>query len=154
MPFVVMTSCIRSVSYTHLDVYKRQLQATSDPATALRGAELVFLAVPSQTLRENLTAIEPYLSSRTVLVSLVKGVEKTTTMRMSEVIADTLDFDLDRIGVAVSYTHLDVYKRQVSARRSFPTWVGAASAIARSIFTSRRCASLVPWSRSCQVGSA
>ena len=77
----------------------KSLQATSDPATALRGAELVFLAVPSQTLRENLTAIEPYLSSRTVLVSLVKGVEKTTTMRMSEVIADTLDFDLDRIGV-------------------------------------------------------
>ncbi len=77
----------------------KSLQATSDPAIALRGAELVFLAVPSQTLRENLTAIEPYLSNRTVLVSLVKGVEKTTTMRMSEVIVDTLDFDPNRIGV-------------------------------------------------------
>ena len=77
----------------------KSLQATSDPAIALRGAELVFLAVPSQTLRENLTAIEPHLSNRTVLVSLVKGVEKTTTMRMSEVIADTLDFDPNRIGV-------------------------------------------------------
>ena len=77
----------------------KSLQATSDPAVALRGAELVFLAVPSQTLRENLTAIEPYLSSRTVLVSLVKGVEKSTTMRMSEVIVDTLDFDPNRIGV-------------------------------------------------------
>jgi glycerol-3-phosphate dehydrogenase (NAD(P)+) len=77
----------------------KSLQATSDPAIALRGTELVFLAVPSQTLRENLTAIEPHLSNRTVLVSLVKGVEKTTTMRMSEVIADTLDFDPNRIGV-------------------------------------------------------
>lgn len=77
----------------------KSLQATSDPVIALRGAELVFLAVPSQTLRENLTAIEPHLSNRTVLVSLVKGVEKTTTMRMSEVIADTLDFDPNRIGV-------------------------------------------------------
>lgn len=77
----------------------KSLQATSDPAIALRGAELVFLAVPSQTLRENLTAIEPHLSNRTVLVSLVKGVEKTTTMRMSEVIADTLDFEPNRIGV-------------------------------------------------------
>jgi glycerol-3-phosphate dehydrogenase (NAD(P)+) len=77
----------------------KSLQATSDPAIALRDAELVFLAVPSQTLRENLTALEPYLSSRTVLVSLVKGVEKTTTMRMSEVIADTLDIDPSRIGV-------------------------------------------------------
>lgn len=77
----------------------KTLQATSDPATALRGAELVFLAVPSQTLRENLLAIEPYLGSRTVLVSLVKGVEKSTTMRMSEVIIDTLDLDPSRVGV-------------------------------------------------------
>ena len=74
----------------------KSLQATSDPAIALRGAELVFLAVPSQTLRENLTAIEPHLSNRTVLVSLVKGVEKTTTMRMSEVIVDALDIDPER----------------------------------------------------------
>lgn len=77
----------------------KTLQATSDPAIALRGAELVFLAVPSQTLRENLIAIEPHLGARSVLVSLVKGVEKTTTMRMSEVIADTLDIEADRIGV-------------------------------------------------------
>ena len=91
----------------------KSLQATSDPAIALRGAELVFLAVPSQTLRENLIAIEPYLSSNTVLVSLVKGVEKTTTMRMSEVIADTLDFDPNRIGVvSVPNIALEIAKEQ------------------------------------------
>ncbi len=77
----------------------KSLQATSDPATALRGAGLVFLAVPSQSLRENLEQLEPLLEPGSVLVSLVKGVEKTTTMRMSEVIADTLDIDPARIGV-------------------------------------------------------
>ena len=77
----------------------KQLQATSDLAAALKGARLVFLAVPSQTLRQNLLDIEPYLDRRSVLVSLVKGVEKTTTMRMSEVIADTLDLEPERIGV-------------------------------------------------------
>lgn len=77
----------------------KSLQATSDPARAITGAELVFLAVPSQTLRENLLVLEPYLDSRAVLVSLVKGVEKNTTMRMSEVIADTLELDPSRIGV-------------------------------------------------------
>lgn len=77
----------------------KKLKATSDLQTALRGARLVFLAVPSQTLRQNLLDLEPYLDRRSVLVSLVKGVEKTTTMRMSEVIADTLDLDPERIGV-------------------------------------------------------
>lgn len=77
----------------------KSLQATSDLAEALTGARLVFLAVPSQTLRQNLLDIEPYLDRKSVIVSLVKGVEKSTTMRMSEVISDTLDLDPWRIGV-------------------------------------------------------
>ena len=77
----------------------KTLKATDDLSVALRGAGLVFLAVPSQTLRQNLIDLEPYLDRRSVLVSLVKGVEKTTTMRMSQVIADTLDLDPARIGV-------------------------------------------------------
>ncbi|UOR03312.1 NAD(P)-dependent glycerol-3-phosphate dehydrogenase [Leucobacter allii] len=75
------------------------LQATSDLAAAVHGARLVFLAVPSQTLRQNLIDLEPFLDHRSVLVSLVKGVEKSTTMRMSEVIADTLDVGPERIAV-------------------------------------------------------
>ena len=77
----------------------KSLKATSEVDQALRGAKLVFLAVPSQTLRENLRDIEPHLERGSVLVSLVKGVERSTTMRMSEVIADTLDIGPERIGV-------------------------------------------------------
>ena len=77
----------------------KQLQATADLSEALRGAQLVFIAVPSQTMRQNLLDFEPFLDRRSVVVSLVKGVEKGTTMRMSEVIADTLDLDPERIGV-------------------------------------------------------
>lgn len=77
----------------------KMLKATDDLETALKGASLVFLAVPSQTLRQNLLDIEPFLDHRSVLVSLVKGVEQTTTMRMSEVIIDTLDIGPERVGV-------------------------------------------------------
>lgn len=77
----------------------KSLRATSDPAQALKGASLVFLAVPSQSLRENLLALEPYLERDAVLVSLVKGVEAGSTMRMSEVIIDTLDLPPNRVGV-------------------------------------------------------
>lgn len=77
----------------------RRLMATSNLQNAVEGAEMVFLAVPSQTLRENLHDIKPYLEDGTVLVSLIKGVEKTTGMRMSQVITETLDWDIERVAV-------------------------------------------------------
>jgi glycerol-3-phosphate dehydrogenase (NAD(P)+) len=48
------------------------LQATSDPAEALDGADLVVLAVPAQSLRENLAGWASLLPSGALLVSLMK----------------------------------------------------------------------------------
>jgi glycerol-3-phosphate dehydrogenase (NAD(P)+) len=64
------------------------LAATADPAAALDGADLVVLAVPSQSLRENLTAWAPHLPRDAVIVSLMKGIELGTSKRMSEVISE------------------------------------------------------------------
>src|SRR5690606_23898808 len=58
------------------------LRATADAAEALRGAEAVVLAVPSQTLRENLAEWRPLLPAGATLVSLAKGVELSTLKRM------------------------------------------------------------------------
>ena len=57
------------------------------PAEALRGADVVVLAVPSQTLRDNLADWAPRARPDATLVSLMKGVELGTAKRMSEVIA-------------------------------------------------------------------
>jgi glycerol-3-phosphate dehydrogenase (NAD(P)+) len=73
--------------------------ATTDPAEALAGAEFAFLAVPSQTLRENLAAWAPLLAPGTVLVSLMKGIELGTTKRMSEVIAEVAAVGPERVAV-------------------------------------------------------
>jgi glycerol-3-phosphate dehydrogenase (NAD(P)+) len=75
------------------------LRATSDPAEALRDADFTVLAVPSQTLRANLAEWTPLLAPDTVLVSLMKGVELGSTMRMSEVIDDVAKVGSDRIAV-------------------------------------------------------
>ncbi|MGP4002019.1 NAD(P)H-dependent glycerol-3-phosphate dehydrogenase [Streptomyces sp. 8N706] len=64
--------------------------ATTDPAEAARDAEFTVLAVPSQTLRDNLARWAPLLPSDTVLVSLMKGVELGTAKRMSEVIEEVV----------------------------------------------------------------
>jgi glycerol-3-phosphate dehydrogenase (NAD(P)+) len=73
--------------------------ATSDAAEALRGAEVVVLAVPSQTLRGNLSTWVADLPPDCVLVSLMKGIELGTTRRMSEVIAEVTGAGPERIAV-------------------------------------------------------
>jgi glycerol-3-phosphate dehydrogenase (NAD(P)+) len=75
------------------------VSATHDPAKALDGAEFVVLAVPSQTLRPNLTDWADAIPRDAVLVSLMKGVEVGTLKRMSEVIAEVTGAGPDRIGV-------------------------------------------------------
>lgn len=75
------------------------LRATTEPAAALEGADCVVLAIPSQTLRENLGHWVPLLPAGAVLVSLMKGVELGTTKRMSEVIREVADVPPDRVAV-------------------------------------------------------
>jgi glycerol-3-phosphate dehydrogenase (NAD(P)+) len=75
------------------------LRATLDPAEALAGADLVVLAIPAQTLRENLTVWTPLFPADALLVSLIKGVELGTTKRMSEVISEVADAPAERVAI-------------------------------------------------------
>lgn len=75
------------------------IRATSEPAEAAEGAELVVLAVPSQTLRGNLQDWAEVLPGDGLLVSLMKGVELGTLKRMSEVIAEVTGAGPERIAV-------------------------------------------------------
>lgn len=75
------------------------LRATDDAARAVHDAEAVVLAVPSQTLRENLAGWQPLLPDDTTLVSLAKGVELSTLKRMSEVVSEVADVDPSRVAV-------------------------------------------------------
>lgn len=77
----------------------KNLRATSSIAEALADAELVFLAVPSQSLRGNLQEWGAHLPKHAILVSLMKGVERDTGLRMSEVIAQATGFPLAQIAV-------------------------------------------------------
>ena len=75
------------------------LRASSDVAEVLAGAEQVFLAVPAQTLRANLTEWGSLIEPNAILVSLMKGVERETGLRMSEVIAESTGFAAAQIAV-------------------------------------------------------
>ncbi|HEU0042123.1 MAG TPA: NAD(P)H-dependent glycerol-3-phosphate dehydrogenase, partial [Jiangellaceae bacterium] len=100
------------------------VRATHDAERAAHKADVVVLAVPSQTLRENLVTWAPLLSTDALLVSLMKGVELGTAKRMSEVIADVTGADPERIGV-VSGPNL---AREIAARQPSASVVAAADA--------------------------
>lgn len=79
----------------------RNMSATTHLSEALDGASQVYLAISSQALRQNLKAVRPLVSSGDApVVSLMKGVEKRSGLRMSQVIEQELHCDPDRIAVA------------------------------------------------------
>ena len=79
----------------------RSMSATSHLSEALEGASQVYLAISSQALRQNLKAVRPLLAHGEVpVVSLMKGVEKRSGLRMSQVIEQELHCDPARIAVA------------------------------------------------------
>lgn len=75
------------------------LVATSDIAEVLRGAEQVYIAVPSQSLRANLEEWGKLIEPGAIIVSLMKGVEQGSGLRMSEVIIDVLKIEPDLVCV-------------------------------------------------------
>ncbi len=110
----------------------RQMSATAHLAEALEGAEQVYLSVPSQALRENLKAVRPLLAGSDVpVVSLMKGVERRTGLRMSQVIEQELQCDPDRIAVASGPNlALEIAREQPTAAVISSTSQATAEAVA------------------------
>jgi glycerol-3-phosphate dehydrogenase (NAD(P)+) len=76
-----------------------QLGATGDIERALQAADVIVVAVPSRFYRSVLELAEPYAPSGAVVVSVTKGIEPTTCLRMTEVVADVWNHDPSRVAV-------------------------------------------------------
>lgn len=68
----------------------QSLHISHDPEEALSNAQLVIMAVPSQTMRQNARRLAPFLKHYPIIVSAAKGLELTTGLRMSEVLLEEL----------------------------------------------------------------
>jgi len=76
------------------------LRATTDLAEACVGAEVLIMAVPSHGFRAVLERAAPYVDVEAPVVSLAKGIENETLLRMSEVVLEVLPLhDPDRVAV-------------------------------------------------------
>ena len=67
-----------------------RLRATSDMEEAIAGADVVIVGIPSHNFRSVLNDIKDFVRPWVPIVSLTKGLEISTGMRMSEVIKEVL----------------------------------------------------------------
>lgn len=75
------------------------MTATTDPATALGGADFLVISIPAQSLRASLASWAPRIGSDTVIVSLMKGIERGSGLRASQVITEVTGVSADRVVV-------------------------------------------------------
>jgi glycerol-3-phosphate dehydrogenase (NAD(P)+) len=66
------------------------LTVTSSLVEALQGVSIVFMAVPSHGFRAVLTDMQPLAGEIEAVVSLAKGIEMGTNLRMSQVVGEVL----------------------------------------------------------------
>jgi glycerol-3-phosphate dehydrogenase (NAD(P)+) len=74
--------------------------ATSDLGKALDGADVMVMGVPSHGFRAVLEEAAPDIDNQMPIISLTKGLEAGSNMRMTQVIADVLP-DHDPAGIGV-----------------------------------------------------
>ena len=125
-----MAATVVSVSYTHLDVYKRQHGAFREKKKQHNGPirRNRLIAVPSiwPVIRPNNTvialAIFAFMSASSALAD---SPAETTIGRMDQPLEHAEKLDSRPVST-VSYTHLDVYKRQPSRNRPTRTPCGTS----------------------------
>lgn len=66
------------------------LSSTADLEKAVSGAHVLIVGVPSHAFRDTLEAAKPFVSPWIPIVSLTKGLERDSMLRMTEVIKDVL----------------------------------------------------------------
>ncbi len=94
----------------------KRISATGDIESALAKATHIFLTIPAQALRPTLREWKDYFQPEAQLISLIKGLELKTDLRMSEVIKEELSVPDDQITI-ISGPNLatEIIQRQPTA---------------------------------------
>lgn len=85
-----ITSSRHNPTYLPEVLLSESLQATSSLAEAVTSSDVVVMAVPSHGFRDILVALSSDLPRGVPVVSLTKGLEPASGLRMSQVVADVL----------------------------------------------------------------
>ena len=119
--------------------FPSSMAVTADLSDAFGEAQLVVIAVPSRSLRDNVRLIRDGLTGTAVILSATKGLEPGSGKRMSQIMAEELDPAEHRGICALSGPNL---AREIIRDKPSSTVVasesGEAAAEAQSLITSER----------------
>ena len=99
----------------------KDIQITSKIIEAIAGAKVIVLAIPSHVIRKVARMLKPFNLQDILLVSVAKGIENKTLLRMSQVIAQELPFSKNNVVVLSGPSHAEEVVRDI------PTTIVAAS---------------------------
>lgn len=144
-----------NVRYAPDLVLPAAVEVCDELAVALDGADVVALTVPSNQMRSAVEACRPYLDAHAVVVSLAKGIEPSTCLRMSEVIGQAGGVPPERIAVLTgpNLAH-EVAARQPSAAVVASTSPEAARVVADACATPAFPVSIESDVLGCELGGA
>jgi len=74
-----------------------RIEVTADPSALASASELVVMAVPSAAMRATAAAVARSIPDSPVLLSVAKGIEGVTLLRMTEVVADEIPGTSSRV---------------------------------------------------------
>jgi glycerol-3-phosphate dehydrogenase (NAD(P)+) len=75
------------------------IRATTDISEAFSFGQSIVLAIPAQSLRENLAAWKKSFPKNLPIISTLKGIEANTQKRMTEVVCDVLEIGEANLGL-------------------------------------------------------
>lgn len=77
----------------------QSINASTDAQKVLKDADVVVLAIPAQTLRQNLSDWGASIPKAAFILSLLKGIEVGTLERMSQVTTEVLGINAERVSI-------------------------------------------------------
>ncbi len=109
------------------------LKATTSLNEAFEYSNIYVLAVPAQTLRENLTAWKSMVQPNALFISTLKGIELSTMSRMTEIISEVLETQNIAIITGPNLANELVLRQPAGAVAAAPT-IGIAEKV-QQLFT-------------------
>jgi glycerol-3-phosphate dehydrogenase (NAD(P)+) len=97
------------------------LKATADLKEAFDYSNIYVLAIPAQTLRENLKAWKPYVQPNAIYISTLKGIEVSTMSRMTEIIHEVMQIENVAIITGPNLANELVLRQPAGAVAAAPT---------------------------------
>lgn len=109
------------------------VRATADLEEAVAGADVLVIATPSQAMRPTAHALAEVWDGRAAVVSLAKGLERGSLLRMTEVLAEVLE-STARLAVLSGPNHAEEVSRGIPSATVLAAYDEAVGLELRELF--------------------